>query len=250
MDDFWIFVFSFFAFFVIDRLIQKRFKFDDAETQRHFRWNFIHATANACVVLSHFDDVVGVYLDPITSMSGESDTTGTMVILALHIYHVVFFYRHLHPNEWVHHIVMVFIVLPIGHSVKPGKLLGHGAFWASGLPGGIDYVLLCLVDLKLIEKMTEKTLNVYIHTWIRAPFCLFHSLLVWITFVEWQKSHPLLLDNTMWLLYICATFLTIVSYYWNSMFYCERVIRSHNNHSNLLLKSASNSQINQIHHID
>lgn len=191
------------------------------------RWFFLHAVANAGVVLCHLDEVYLVYSDPFNCMNVVPDTSGTMIVLSLHVYHVVMFWKSLDIIDWIHHILMCFIVLPIGYALRPGALLGHGSFFASGLPGGIDYVLLVLVRRGKINKEIEKRANVHIHMWLRAPFCLFHSLLVWMTFLHWKDTHPLMKENGVWMLYLFSTFLTCLSYYWNAMYFCERVITSH-----------------------
>lgn len=64
-------------------------------------------------------------------------------------------------------------------------MLGHGAWFASGFPGGVDYLMLVFVKLKWMEKMTEKKYNTVIQTWIRAPGCLYHALFAWI---GWRTS--------------------------------------------------------------
>ena len=69
----------------------------------------------------------------------------------------------------VHHIVMVLVMLPVAYMLAPGHMIGHGAFYASGLPGGIDYVFLVLIKCGVITKMQEKKWNVYVQNWVRAP---------------------------------------------------------------------------------
>lgn len=50
-------------------------------------------------------------------------------------------------------------MLPCAYAVQPGAFLAHGAFFASGLPGGIDYLMLVLVKAGYIESITEKRWN-------------------------------------------------------------------------------------------
>ena len=223
MDDYHIFLSWILLLFVLDLFLRQVWE----EEAHKARWFLLHAVANAGVVFCHWDEVLAVYKDPFNCMNIVPDTSGTMIVLAVHVYHVCMFFKHLDLIDWIHHILMCFVILPIGWYLRPGALLGHGAFWASGLPGGIDYVLLVLVKRRIIEPLTEKRINTHIQTWIRAPFCLFHSLFVWITFLQWKDHHPLLKENQMWVMYLIATFLTCLSYYWNAMYFCSRVISSH-----------------------
>jgi hypothetical protein len=61
--------------------------------------------------------------------------------------------------DWIHHGVMVVVMLPLAYCLVPGHLLGHGAFYASGLPGGIDYLMLVLVKKGWMDSITEKKWN-------------------------------------------------------------------------------------------
>ena len=47
---------------------------------------------------------------------------GTIAIATLHLHHVLF-YRPLPMVDWVHHIVMIFIVVPLGYGLQPGTVL-------------------------------------------------------------------------------------------------------------------------------
>ena len=101
------------------------------------------------------------YQDPANAVFGPCDTRGSVAIYALHLYHMLF-YRPLAMIDWVHHGVMVVVMLPLAYCLVPGHLLGHGAFYASGFPGGLDYLMLVMVKRGWIESITEKRLNEYI----------------------------------------------------------------------------------------
>merc|ERR1712137_984366 len=78
-------------------------------------------------------------------------------------------------------------MLPMAWLLQPGPFLGHGAFWASGLPGGLDYAMLVAVKKKWLSSLTEKRINTQIHVWMRCPGCLYHALFCWIAMVEIGK---------------------------------------------------------------
>lgn len=222
LHDTLILVVSFVSLWLIDCFIVYQWP----SQRSSFRWIFLHAVANFFVVLAHFDDVLNVYRHPLDCMNHSPDTTGTMIVLSLHIYHVLFFYKSLEMTDWVHHIVMCFIVLPIGYFLQPGSLLGHGAFWASGLPGGINYIMLVLVKLQKMKEENQRRINGYLHLYMRAPFCLFHSLFSYLTFIRWHDTFLTIQKNEMWLLYCFATIVTFLAFYWNGMYFAEEVVKS------------------------
>lgn len=113
----------------------------------------------------HLPDVIAAYSDPTNAHLGPCNTKGTAAIFALHLYHIVF-YQPLVFIDWVsagefgllialavethlhchlpplffqlHHVVMVVVMLPMAYCLAPGHMLGHGAFYASGLPGAVQ----------------------------------------------------------------------------------------------------------------
>lgn len=91
---------------------------------------------------------------------------------------------------------MIVVMLPLAYVLAPGHMIGHGAFYASGLPGmarscgialrsilqhipgslfsftplgGLDYVMLVMIKMGWMSKKSEKSLNTMIQLWIRAP---------------------------------------------------------------------------------
>ena len=53
------------------------------------------------------------------------------------------------------------------------------AFFISGLPGGIDYLLLGLVKLGILDHMVEKRMNANLNTWVRSPGILCACVLLY-----------------------------------------------------------------------
>jgi hypothetical protein len=62
---------------------------------------------------------------------------------------------------------MVVVMLPLAWLLQPGPLLGHGAFFASGLPGGLDYIMLVMVKKGWLASIAEKRINT--HIMVRKP---------------------------------------------------------------------------------
>jgi hypothetical protein len=225
LQDILILISTLVILFLIDFIVVR--KWPELTLKRpSFRWIFLHAVANFAVVLVHIDDVIKVYRYPLDCMYHDADTSGSVIVFSLHLYHVMFFYKSFERDDWVHHILMCFVVLPIGWFLQPGSLLGHGAFWASGLPGGINYVMLVLVRLGMMAEEKQRRINGYLHLYLRAPFCLFHSLFVYLTFIRWHDSFLTINRHEMWLMYCFATIVTFLAFYWNAMYFCEEVVIS------------------------
>ncbi len=173
----------------------------------------------------------------INSYLGEANSGALMAVLGLHVFHTVF-YQPLAAVDWVHHILMIGFVLPTAYILQPGRLLGHGIFYASGLPGGIDYLMLALVKMGYMESLTEKRYNAIIQTWIRAPGCLAHSFISYTTYMfvlqaakegrvrEVLPVHRSYIheENTT-LLSICSYF-TIILFFWNGLYFQSRVVEN------------------------
>ena len=78
------------------------------------------------------------------------------IIYALHFYHVIWYFNKLRYDDWLHHIIMIGIALPLSHLADCYNIIGHSFFYIIGLPGGLDYLLLFLVRNNIINKMIEK----------------------------------------------------------------------------------------------
>eukprot|EP00045_Choanoeca_perplexa_P010943 m.113843 g.113843 ORF g.113843 m.113843 type:complete len:263 (-) comp15455_c0_seq1:645-1433(-) len=217
------------------------------EPKSNTRYFSLHVIVNAYVVYEYLPDVVYTYMDPTVAYLGPSNARGVAAIMALHIFHIAF-YRPLPMVDWVHHIVMCVIMLPIAYLLAPGYMLGHGAFYASGLPGGIDYAMLVMIKLGWLTKMQEKEYNCYIQLWMRAPGCMFHAILTWANFVDAWTRHtsgqtargdnnqtPYITPETARF----AVWVVILSFFWNGLYFLDRVIRSHERHLIMLEAKAA-----------
>eukprot|EP00667_Euglena_gracilis_P017834 EG_transcript_18858 len=209
---------------VLDLLL-RAVKFPRNDASGTGRYYVLHILCNSYVVAVHFDDVLAAYKDPLFSYQLPCDNRGSVAILACHLHHILW-YRPLPMVDWVHHLVMIIIMLPLAYGLQPGALLGHGAFFASGLPGGLDYIMLVAVKQGWMDSLTEKRLNSHVQLWIRAPGCVYHSLLSWTAWRAAQYSgvHSnvgMLLPD--WL-YTPAIVTVILTFFWNGLYFLERVL--------------------------
>jgi hypothetical protein len=75
-------------------------------------------------------------------------------------------------DDWLHHILMVVICLPLSEYSNCLIMTNHCLFFLSGFPGGINYLLLSLQRNELITKYTQKYYNNILNLWIRLPGCI------------------------------------------------------------------------------
>jgi len=222
-------VVTFVLLLVLNELL--KFKKNVDATTRYF---ILHILINGFVSVVHFDEVIQVYKDPVNSYKGHCDSDGVIAIIVLHLFHIAF-WQPLVWIDWVHHIVMIIILAPAAYLLQPGALLGHGSWFTSGFPGGVDYILLVAVKMGYMDSITEKRINARIQTWLRAPGCVFHALLSWICWVHLSKGGRL--ENALvpsWAIGPCIT-IVIVTFFWNGPFFNARV-RYNLGEKELLLK--------------
>jgi hypothetical protein len=118
-------------------------------------------------------------------------------------------FTNLKRDDYLHHILMgpVLGLMTLKYANVSGANMMLIGF--SGIPGGIDYVLLVLVNLNIIKKETEKVINVYIHVWLRAPYIMF-CIGVWYSNV---------MDELM--------FFGILICFWNAQYFMHQVVASY-----------------------
>lgn len=141
-DVFQMFV-VFVVLFVLDRaLVLPRL-------HRSSRYFALHVVANAISAACAFPDVVRAFANPLDCLTGPSHTMwANSAVAAIHVYHVAFFA--LKPDEVFHHALFVTILCGLAIPLKQVSGVGNnlGCFFLSGLPGGLDYVMLVGVKVR------------------------------------------------------------------------------------------------------
>lgn len=69
----------------------------------------------------------------------------------------------------IHHAVSVGLVGSIGYLVRWGAVLSAMDFFICGLPGGLDYAMLALGKMGVLQKITIKRVNLWLQVAIRWP---------------------------------------------------------------------------------
>jgi hypothetical protein len=168
-------------------------------SQRLTRWFFVHALANAFVVLGAFTSLRVVLRDPAHSMDSTKYTDQTFfgdasvwpltIINSVHVYHMIGGFG-LTAADYFHHLLFVPALGFPGQVYHWGALANWQAFYISGLPGGLDYFMLGLIRVGYLSSMFEKRVNANMNTWIRAPGILATTTLVYVHYIAGNHSLP------------------------------------------------------------
>ena len=131
----------------------------------------VHAIHNAAIVAATLPDLYHTFTDLHHIDTYPTNYLAIQLCFALHFYHIALYYPKFRYDDWLHHILMVGLGLPIGCLESAHTFTGFSLFFTTGLPGGIDYALLALNRNGLLHKNTEKAINTQLSVWLRSPGC-------------------------------------------------------------------------------
>lgn len=164
------------------------------------RWFLTHAFANALVVITCLRSMASVVSDPYNAASCETNTDTSMfgsasrwpltIINSVHVYHMVGGFG-LRYDDYFHHLMFIPTLGFPGQVFCFGALGNWQAFFISGFPGGLDYLMLGLIKIGAMEAMTEKKVNANLNTWLRAPGILTAALLLYQALIYGNYACPL-----------------------------------------------------------
>eukprot|EP01059_Diplonema_ambulator_P029720 TRINITY_DN4943_c0_g1_i1.p1 TRINITY_DN4943_c0_g1~~TRINITY_DN4943_c0_g1_i1.p1 ORF type:complete len:304 (+),score=101.48 TRINITY_DN4943_c0_g1_i1:43-954(+) len=175
-----------------------------------------HIIVNFVICAICLPDLYFIVTDTITALKiVKVDSWAMDICNALHFYHVICF-TDLRFVDYLHHVIMVFFCMPLFYTAEYGPLANYNMFFVSGLPGGIDYVMLHLVRIKKLRKLQEKKWNTSINIWIRGPFLLGS---VFLSHVQVALLWDQLTTQQIVCHYICQ-----VIQFWNAMYFTESVV--------------------------
>ena len=132
----------------------------------------VHSLHNAAIVYYTVHDVYNTITDFHNLSLYPVNMTAPIICFALHFYHIALYYNKFRFDDWLHHILMIFVALPLGIILPAATLTGYSLFFTTGLPGFIDYALLFGVRNRWVDKLTEKGVNSAVNVWIRSPGCV------------------------------------------------------------------------------
>jgi hypothetical protein len=137
-----------------------------------------HTFHNAIIVYLTYNDTINTFINPLESMEGSYSLMPTYMHMGFHIAHMCCEYKNLMLIDWIHHVCSSCLIGIFNLTYMLGPIVNHGIFFATGLPGGIDYFLLFLVKIGKIRSFTEKWINRYLNLYCRMP-----GLLIWTGFI-------------------------------------------------------------------
>lgn len=177
------------------------------------RWFFIHFFVNLSVVLNNYNDLKYCIINPEKCTLEKADLRAyiaTELVMVAHFYHMIFFYKFLKKDDWIHHIGMC-VFNGFVFYYQGLKIQSVTAFFCSGFPGVIDYFLLYFVKVKLLEPKIEKDVYLFLSTYFRSPGCLLCTYLSIPYFIRDQNNFDFILS-----------FLSIFSVFVNGQYYMAR----------------------------
>jgi len=138
-------------------------------------WFIIHAYCNFFIVYKCFPYIIDFFNDPISFLENNNELNIYYYALIPHIYHCIAF--NINKDDIFHHVIFVFFGSIIKYNLNVGKSLAFYLFFSTGLPGGIDYILLTLYKLDIITKYNRHTIAVFLNSWVRCPGLIFSNTL-------------------------------------------------------------------------
>lgn len=177
----------------------------------------VHVIHNAAVVALTWPDLV-------TSVTRFQDIQrlplnwdAIYLVYALHFYHTALYWRAFRFDDWLHHVLMIGVALPLGCVVPAGPLMGFSLFFTTGLPGGIGYAALWLERNGWLSRLREKQISQAVNVWLRAPGCVAQAALT----LAMTLSSPLTTTSPLlWWVGIVEAILNA----WNGLYFMEQVV--------------------------
>jgi hypothetical protein len=177
----------------------------------------LHTLHNGVIVYSTYNEVYKCLTDYHYIINSGKNIFALQCVFALHFYHIVIYWRKFRFDDWLHHILMIGIALPIGAYTDSKALLGYSLFFMTGLPGGIDYLLLFFTRNGWLDKKYEKEINTWLNVWIRSPGCISHATLTSILISSQRVIYSI--DWISGFLVACLT-------YWNGQYFMRQVVEN------------------------
>jgi len=148
----------------------------------------IHFLVNMVVCYLAVPDTLWVLAHPVEWRASEN--LGHALVMAVHIFHVLFYYDSLTTMDYVHHGVSVGLVGSMGYLFLWGAGLHAMDFFICGLPGGLDYGMLALVKMGAMRKITNKRVNKWLNIAVRWPGILLVCYIMVVTKLNMGDSAP------------------------------------------------------------
>jgi len=184
----------------------------------------VHGIHNAVIAYLTAPDVLYSYTNFSEISSYPVNHTAVSIVVALHLYHIAMYYKKFKYDDWLHHIMMIFVAIPVGLSIPSGSLMGYSLFFTTGAPTVLDYALLFGVRNGWLHPLTEKRVNHQLQLWLRAPGAVSHATLS-IAFLIGEISKRESVGGQIWIAWIA--WVPPLLTYWNGLYFADQVIVDH-----------------------
>lgn len=176
------------------------------------RWFLLHAIVNGFVVVLTLPYVFRMLTEHLPVFE-TATLIPSCLVMSLHLFHSMEFV--LNRMDVIHHVIMSLVLLfPLcnAHNTDYVATSNYCLFFLSGLPGGIDYYLMFLVETNQLPSLTEKHYNTYLNTWIRAIGILYGVFLTHQAYLVGRASAGCALAVCIALTWNAQYFSSAVSY--------------------------------------
>jgi len=191
----------------------------------HYRldgvYYIVHAIHNAMIVAATWPDVTATFTDIYHLADYPTNSGAIQLCVALHLYHVLLYWRSLRHDDWLHHGLMIGVALPLASMVDAHSVLGLTLFFTTGLPGGIDYSLLALVKNGCMSRVRSRSCSGILHVWIRSPGCIAAAAIGIATYT----SSPASITDS-WAKTV-ATIIPCLITFWNGQYFMRQVVENY-----------------------
>lgn len=211
-----IYIFKFFLTFLayvgLDKIFTDVIKFNGV-------YYIIHTVNNAVITYYTFPSLLYSYNNFLEYDKYPITYDSSILTFALHLYHIIVYYKKLRFDDWLHHILMCFFVLPAGLYINSGCLLDYSLFFITGVPGGISYFVLFLNRNNYITRYRQKQIDTYINLWIRTPGCISSSTLSILAYKNYQNNFTYSQSYVFYFI--------VVSIYWNGIYFMNQTVQNY-----------------------
>jgi len=154
------------------------------------------------------------------SSYGNERLSGNVVplVYAFHFYHIFRYLQYFRPDDWYHHIFSMAVAVPLTFAYFDQQdLLGMCFFFTTGIPGGMNYLLLFLSKNNCgLSKQTQQKWNTMIQSWIRCPGIVMNCGFIAKHVCETSTNYMDLVSG-------CIIFLILL---WNGIYFQNTVLEN------------------------
>jgi len=181
----------------------------------------LHFLTNILIIIITLPYASTLFADPL-GIDSDSDykeynyiSYCYLILVSLHSAHILYQNKFIKWDENVHHcltIIFWLIACYVQHPIYSVSVIN-----VSGFPGGITYAMLFLKNLNYISNLTEKKISMELNIWIRSPFAVLFSTLMYgnLVYSEYNQYQRL-----------CIIFMIIFNIY-NGVHFMRTIIRSY-----------------------